>query len=66
MGTRMVTQVRELRRRAALYRRVAGIPTSGSANTDRILIVLAERLERDAALGDVNCERTASSKPDRP
>jgi len=28
--------------------------------------VLAERLERDAALGDVNCERTASSKPDRP
>ena len=46
----MVAQVQELRRKAQLCRRAARIPASGSWNTDRILVVLAERLERDAAL----------------
>jgi len=46
----MVAQVQELLRKAQLCRRAARIPTSGSWNTDRILVVLAERLEHDAAL----------------
>jgi len=50
MGTVMVAQVRELRRKAALCRRAAAVPTSGSGNADRILETLAERLEREAAL----------------
>jgi hypothetical protein len=45
----MVADVRELRRKAALCRRAASIPTSGSGNADRILVTLAEQLERDAA-----------------
>jgi hypothetical protein len=45
----MVAQVRELRRKAALCRRAASIPTSGSGNADRILVALAEQLEHDAA-----------------
>ena len=50
VGTIMVTRVRELRRKAALCRRAAAVPTSGSGNADRILVTLAERLERDAVL----------------
>jgi hypothetical protein len=46
----MVAEVRELRSKAALCRRAASIPTSGSASADRILLGLAEQLERDAAL----------------
>jgi hypothetical protein len=49
----MVAQMRELRKKAALCRRAASIPTSGSGNADRILMALAEQLEHDAAL----CER---------
>jgi hypothetical protein len=43
-------KARELRRKAALCRRAANIPTSGSGSADRILMVLAEQLERDAVL----------------
>ena len=50
MGTIMVMQVQELRRKAALCRRAASIPTSGSGNAERILLTLAEQLERDAVL----------------
>jgi hypothetical protein len=46
----MDAQVQELSRKAQLCRRAARIPGSGSWNTDRILVVLADRLERDAAL----------------
>ena len=35
--------------RAALCRRAAGIPTTGGHRTDRILLDLAEQLEREAA-----------------
>src|SRR5271165_3050826 len=49
-GVFMPAQVRELRRKAALCRRAASVPTSGSGNADRILLALAEQLERDAAL----------------
>ena len=48
MGTIMVKQVLELRRTAALCRRAAAIPTSGAQSVDRILVALAEQLERDA------------------
>src|SRR5262249_574546 len=42
--------VRELRRKAALCRRAASISTSGSGKPDRILLALAEQLERETAL----------------
>jgi hypothetical protein len=40
---------RELRRKAALARSAASIPTSGSARVDRVLVLLAERLELRAS-----------------
>jgi hypothetical protein len=46
----MVIQAKELRKKAALCRRAASIPTSGSGNADRILLAMAEELERDATL----------------
>jgi len=39
----------ELRRTAALARRAASVPTSGSARVDRVLVVLADLLEREAS-----------------
>ena len=44
------TRVRELRSEAAICKRVALIPTSGSSTDDQILAVLAQKLERQAAL----------------
>ena len=38
----------DLRRKAALCRRAASIKTEGAAETDRYLVELAERLERQA------------------
>jgi hypothetical protein len=62
----MVAQVRDLRRMAALYRRAATIPTSGSSNADRLLLVLAEQLEHDAALRERQLQKDASDhSPDR-
>jgi hypothetical protein len=37
----------KLRRRAELLRRAAGHPTEGGKKTDRLLITIAERLERE-------------------
>src|SRR5215831_6772672 len=59
MGTILVAQVRELRRKAALCRRAASIPTSGSRNADRILLGLAERLEHAAARKEQNLKEDA-------
>jgi hypothetical protein len=39
----------QLRRKAALWRRAASIPTEGSNQTNRLLLDLAEQLEREAA-----------------
>ena len=39
---------REMRRKAALCRRAAAIPTKGGKRTDRRLVALAEELEREA------------------
>ena len=40
----------ELRSKAALARRAASVPTSGSWTVDRVLVVLAERLELEASV----------------
>jgi len=57
----MPARVQELRQRAALFRQIANIPTSGSAETDRILITLASQFEWDAD----NRERLLSDRSDR-
>jgi hypothetical protein len=41
----------KLRRHAALLRRAASHPTEGGKKTDRILIMMAQRLEREAETG---------------
>ena len=48
-GYEIPSRVEELRRQALLCRRAARIPTSGAALLDKILVALAEQLERDAA-----------------
>jgi hypothetical protein len=62
-GVFMPAQVRELRRKAALCRRAASVPTSGSGNADRILLALAEQLERDAALRERQIQKDVSERP---
>jgi hypothetical protein len=42
-----MTHAKKLRRRAELLQRAAGHPTEGGTNTDRILLAMAERLERE-------------------
>jgi len=43
-----MSDARDLRRKAALCRRAAGIQTEGGSRTDRRLIELADALEREA------------------
>jgi len=62
-GMLMPSKVRELRRKAALCRRAASIPTSGSSNADRILVALAEQLEHDAALRERQLQKDVSERP---
>jgi hypothetical protein len=45
-----VGRAKELRRQAALARQAASVPTSGSGRVDRLLVVLADQLERDASI----------------
>jgi hypothetical protein len=49
-----------LRREAALYRRLASVPTSGGWNADRLLIAIAGRLEQKAAAAERNEESAGS------
>jgi hypothetical protein len=42
-------RAKELRNRAALCRIAAAVPTSGSARADRVLMLLAQALDREAA-----------------
>src|SRR5215469_10387708 len=46
----IVTRVQQLRRDDGIAREAASVPTSGSASVDRMLLALAERLERDASI----------------
>jgi hypothetical protein len=41
-------RARELRQKAELYRRMAEQPTEGGKGADRILLKLAERMDREA------------------
>ncbi len=43
-----MSDARELRRKAALYRRAASVKTEGGGLADRRLIELADTLEREA------------------
>ena len=45
----MSKKATDLRRQAALYRRLANVPTSGDRLADHALINHAERLEHEAA-----------------
>ena len=40
----------ELRKKAALFRRIASIPTSGGSPAERVLLLLADRLDDEAAV----------------
>ncbi len=52
----------ELRAKAHLCRWAASVRTNGGARTDRVLLVLAERLEQEAvALGMANCRSVGGS-----
>jgi hypothetical protein len=44
-----MSKAAQLRQKAALCRRAASIPTEGSNHTNRLLLDIAERLEREAA-----------------
>ena len=43
-----MTDTAELRTKARLCRLAASVPTTGGTRADRVLIALAERLEREA------------------
>lgn len=45
-----VDRAKELRRQAARARQAASVPTSGSGRVDRLLVLLADQLERDASI----------------
>ena len=44
-----MTEPTDLRAKARLCRRLASIPTTGGARADHALLILAERLDRQAA-----------------
>jgi hypothetical protein len=58
----MKASAKELRRKAALCRRAASVPTTGSTNADRILLELAEQLEHEAELREQQ-SKTGGSEP---
>jgi len=54
----------ELRRKAALCRRAAHIPTAGGGRADRILLTLAAHLDREATSVEEKTRVTADFRPD--
>jgi hypothetical protein len=48
-----------LRRTAGLYKRLASVPTSGGHCSDRLLLTLADELDREAAELDGRSARPA-------
>jgi hypothetical protein len=48
--TQRAAKAKELRRKAALARQAASVQTSGSGNVDRLLVLLAAQLEREALI----------------
>jgi hypothetical protein len=57
-----MTDPAELRAQARLCRWAASIRTDGGSHADRVLLVLAERLEQEAAARDVTNCRSADPK----
>jgi hypothetical protein len=57
-----MTPAQESRRKAELCRRMANHPTQGGRLVDRILIALAERLEREADTSQNKEDREASPR----
>ena len=52
-----VSGITDLRQRADLCRRVASVPTEGGRREDRVLLIIADRLEHDGAReGRGNCQ----------
>jgi hypothetical protein len=56
----------ELRAKARLCRWAAGIRTTGGARADRVLLVLAEHLEREAVAHDMMDRRSDGSANEGP
>ena len=44
-----MSRIADLRQRADFCRRAAGVPTEGGRYEDRVLLIVADRLEREAA-----------------
>jgi hypothetical protein len=42
----------ELRKKAALFRRIARVPTPGGSSADRVLLQLADRLDDEAGAAE--------------
>jgi hypothetical protein len=53
----------ELRRKAAMYRHAASVPTNGGNGTDRGLLILAEQLEHEAGVIEDVQRSIAASAP---
>jgi hypothetical protein len=56
-----VSRTAELRQKADLCRRVASVPTKGGHHEDRILLAVADELEREAEALDGG--RSAGHRP---
>jgi len=59
----------ELRNRAALCRLAAAVPTSGSSRADRVLTLLAQALDREAAEVErlqITIEQSPAAEPSQP
>jgi hypothetical protein len=63
-------RAKELRNRAALCRLAAAVPTSGSSRADRVLTLLAQALDREAAeverLHHITVGQSPAGEPSRP
>jgi hypothetical protein len=55
-----MSDVAKLRKKAALFRRVANIPTTGGILADRALHHLADRLDHDAAVAERQSSRVTT------
>jgi hypothetical protein len=58
ISLRLPMHAADMRKRAAECRPVAGVPTSGGAGVDRILIAIAERLEYEAVMAGRDDDRS--------
>jgi len=62
----MMSDAIELRKKAILFRRIAGITTSGGSSADRVLLHLAERLDHEAAASEWESDPSSHDAASRP